>query len=260
MRNPVVNQQLIAEQLNLSRTTVSRCFTNHPGISPDTRSRVFKLAASLGYTYQEGKTGKKSERKALSHYGALICTAPDDYADTDFENPAAKLLSGVSEFAQLQQAKLDVNFVLPGEQSLQSASYRTIEALHNREWDGVLLLYPFPEPIIKNLHKLFPVVSLIEQFTETSLNSVDVNHHRGIELVIQHLLEKGHERIGFITHAYDVLAKWSLRRYSAFIAETARLGISVDEKDIIAPFLAEQLTADQINDRALKQTREGVTA
>ncbi|MGE9294975.1 MAG: helix-turn-helix domain-containing protein, partial [Puniceicoccales bacterium] len=32
-----VNQQVIADALNLSRATVSRCFTNHPGINPETR-------------------------------------------------------------------------------------------------------------------------------------------------------------------------------------------------------------------------------
>ena len=44
-----MNQKEIAERLNLSRTTVSRCFTNHPKINPETRARVFELATELGY-------------------------------------------------------------------------------------------------------------------------------------------------------------------------------------------------------------------
>ncbi len=260
MRDSVVNQQLIAEQLNLSRTTVSRCFTNHPGISPDTRSRVFKLAASLGYTYQEGRTGKKSERKTLLNYGVLICTDPDSYADADYENPGAALLSGVSESAQLQKAKLDINYVRPRESSLRGASYLGIVGLQDREWDGVILIYPFPEVVIEKLDKLFPVVSLVEQFTKITLNSVDVNHNRGVELAVEHLRNKGHDRIGFLTHSYDVSAKWSLRRHSAFLAEIGRHGIKVSEGDIIDPFTAANLTSDQINERALEQTRQGVTA
>tara|TARA_B110000483_G_C17680091_1_gene345254 strand:+ start:129 stop:326 length:198 start_codon:yes stop_codon:yes gene_type:complete len=55
-----VNQQLIADKLGISRTTVSRCFTNHAGINPDTRAAVFSLASELGYNYLEPrKSGKK---------------------------------------------------------------------------------------------------------------------------------------------------------------------------------------------------------
>ena len=46
-----MSQKEIAERLNLSRTTVSRCFTNHPKINPETRARVFELAAEIGYSY-----------------------------------------------------------------------------------------------------------------------------------------------------------------------------------------------------------------
>jgi AraC-like DNA-binding protein len=55
-----VNQQLIADRLNISRATVSRCFTNHPGINPTTRAQVFALAAQLGYTHLE----KRADRRA----------------------------------------------------------------------------------------------------------------------------------------------------------------------------------------------------
>ena len=260
MKASSINQQGIADQLNLSRTTVSRCFTNHPGINPETRSRVFKLAASLGYTYQEGKTGKKSDRTALSRFGVLICTDPESYADEDFENPGALLLSGISEFAQLQKAQLDVHFVTPGESSLQSSSYSEIGALNDREWDGVLLIYPFPDQIILGLQKLFPVVSLVQQFVRSPLDCVDVNHHRGIELVLDHLVELGHERIGFLTTGYDLSAKWAQYRHSAFLAETARLQLPRNSDWVIDPSTASRLSVDEIHQLAVGQTRKGVTA
>ena len=260
MKCSSINQQGIADQLDLSRTTVSRCFTNHPGINPETRSRVFKLAASLGYTYQEGKTGKKSERKALSRFGVLICTDLDSYADKDYENPGALLLAGVSEFAQLEKAQLDVHFVTPEEYSLHSFSYTEIDALQDRQWDGVLLIYPFPEEIILSLQKLYPVVSLVQQFVRSPLDCVDVNHHRGIEMVMDHLVELGHERIGFLTNGYDLSAKWAQHRYSAFLSETARLRLHKNCDHIIDPFSARRLSIDEINQYAFDQTLKGVTA
>ena len=242
-----INQQGIADQLALSRTTVSRCFTNHPGINPETRSRVFKLAASLGYTYQEGRTGKKSERRALSRFGILICTDPESYADQDFENPGALLLSGVSEFAQLEKSQLDVHFVTPDEFSLQCPSYMEIDALQDREWDGVLLVYPFPEEVILGLQKLFPVVSLVQQFVKSPLDCVDVNHHRGIEMVMDHLVELGHEKIGFLTTGYDLSAKWAQHRYTAFLGESARLQLPGNLDHVLDPFSASRLSVDEIS-------------
>ena len=43
-----INQQALADALNVSRSTVSRSFTNHPGIKPETRAKVFELASKVG--------------------------------------------------------------------------------------------------------------------------------------------------------------------------------------------------------------------
>ena len=62
-----MNQKEIAEQLNLSRTTVSRCFTNHPKINPETRAKVFELAAEMGYSYSPPRNYSEDRpRKATS--------------------------------------------------------------------------------------------------------------------------------------------------------------------------------------------------
>ena len=42
-----VKQQEIARKLKLSKATVSRCFTNHPGINPQTRALVFETATRI---------------------------------------------------------------------------------------------------------------------------------------------------------------------------------------------------------------------
>jgi DNA-binding LacI/PurR family transcriptional regulator len=135
-----------------------------------------------------------------------------------------------------------------------------IDALQDREWDGVLLVYPFPEEVIHALQKLFPVVSLVQQFVKSPLDCVDVNHHRGIEMVMDHLVELGHERIGFLTNGYDLFAKWAQHRYSAFLAEIDRLQLPRNRDDIIDPFSASRLSVDEINQYAAEQTRKGVTA
>ena len=66
-------QQVIAERLSLSRATVSRCFTNHAGISPITRAKVFQVAAEIGYSHMAKRAGSAGAGKARAKsFSALI--------------------------------------------------------------------------------------------------------------------------------------------------------------------------------------------
>ena len=70
-----INQQQIADNLNISRTTVSRCFTNHSGVNPETRALVFSEAKKMGYNYILPRTGKKNSQKTggkVSHKGDFV--------------------------------------------------------------------------------------------------------------------------------------------------------------------------------------------
>src|SRR5476651_380243 len=95
-----INQQVIATRLNISRTTVSRCFTNHKGINPKTRSKVFSLAAKLGYQYLQSRSPTNGAPDNPS-IGVLICSDVEEFHRIDYESPGVELLPGVAEFAQL---------------------------------------------------------------------------------------------------------------------------------------------------------------
>jgi DNA-binding LacI/PurR family transcriptional regulator len=255
-----INQQLIADQLNLSRTTVSRCFTNHPGVNPETRGKVFKLAATMGYNHLQTRTGNNRSRTKSKRLGVLICTDSQDYSNTDFENPGEKLIAGVSDFAQSGGWVMDVHCVEPGDRQLSDPSYAKIEALARRSWDGILLVYPFPEAIVDELNRLAPVVSLVEQYSGTPVNCVDVDHHRGIAAIIGILAEMGHQRIGFLTQDYGVDANWALRRHSAFVEELTRRGLIVDPANVLNVRPGDRQPPGPTYQTALERTRYGVTA
>lgn len=255
-----INQQLIADQLNLSRTTVSRCFTNHPGVNPETRGKVFKLAAAMGYNHLQPRTGNSRAEAASKRLGVLICTSVEDYSSNDYENPGENLIAGVSDFAQSNEWDMDVHFVEPTELKLSDPSYAKIEAIAKRAWDGVVLVYPFPESVVDELNLLGPVVSLVEQYSGSPINCVDVDHHRGIAAIVRRLAKMGHQRIGFLTHDYGVDANWALRRHSAYMEETVRLGLAFDPANVLNVRPGDRYPPDQTYQRALERIRYGVTA
>ena len=255
-----INQQLIAERLQISRATVSRCFTNHPGINPVTRARVFQVAAELGYAHLETRTTKSKKKvPKKTIFGVLICSDEEEYYRTDYQNPSEQILAGVTECAHLNGAGVEVHLVDPKARSLSDPSYLKIEKLRRR-WNGLLLVYPFPDSVLDQLAPLMPLVSLVEQFDHSGIDCVDVDHYKGVSAAIEHLMENGHRRIGFFTRRYEVEASWSFRRYAAFMEKMVRLRLPVNSEDIINVFPARELNEEESIDFAAARTRDGVTA
>ncbi|MES2657893.1 MAG: LacI family DNA-binding transcriptional regulator [Verrucomicrobiota bacterium] len=254
-----INQQLIAERLQISRATVSRCFTNHPGINPVTRARVFQVAAEIGYAHLENRTTRSKKKATKTTFGVLICSDEEEYYRTDYQNPSEQILAGVTECAHLNGAGVEVHLVDPKARSLDDPSYMKIEKLRRR-WNGLLLVYPFPDSILDQLALLMPLVSLVEQFDHSGIDCVDVDHYKGISAAIEHLMEQGHRRIGFFTRRYEVEASWSFRRYAGFIEKMVRLRLPVLSEDIINVFPSRELNEEESIDYAAARTRDGVTA
>lgn len=254
-----INQQYIADHLKISRATVSRCFTNHPGINPETRARVFDLAAQLGYVHMEMRAPTRARPRKTRTVGVLVCTSVKDYLEGKFESPGQKLFAGVSEFALLEDIKLELHYVDTHADSLDHPDYRGIRNLQTRKWSGIILIYPFPDRVIDALLPRFPLVSLVEQADLLELNCVDVDHYKGIATAVDHLRAAGHRRIGFFTRSYDVEAGWSMRRFSAFMEKMAKLKLDVPAEDIVNIHPKIFPSMEESFAHVARRVREGVT-
>lgn len=255
-----VNQDLIAKRLKISRTTVSRCFTNHPGINPKTRASVFSLAAKLGYQYLVPRSPLRGAPKGQRSVGVLICSEVEEFSHGGYESPGVELLPGISEFAQLHDWQLETHFVLPTSLTIADPCYTKITNLKKRVWNGLLLLYPFPPRVIEELSARFPCVSLVEQYGQVSIDCVDVDHYKAISTLMDHLRRLGHTRIGFFSRLYPVEAAWSYRRFSAFVEKLTRLRLPYIESDIIYLDTTTPQTTEAGYGLALRQIESGVTA
>lgn len=255
-----VNQQLIADRLGISRATVSRCFTNHAGISPVTRAKVFQIAAELGYAHMETRTRTRKVPATRMELCVLICTETKEYFSGGYESPGAQILEGVSEYAQLHGARIEMHLIPPDVGSFDHPEFQRITGLAKRKANGVLLIYPFPEPVVEGLAARFPLVSLVDQYEHNAIDCVDVDHYHGVSTLVDHLYEAGHRRIGFYTRKYQVAAGWSFRRYSAFIEKMARLKLDVDPQDVVGVFPQPEVGLEESFDLATERTKAGVTA
>ena len=262
IRRASINQQEIADLLKISRTTVSRCFTNHAGINPETRANVFAVAAKLGYHYLESRTQspKAPAKKVKNTIAVLICSDVEEYMRPDYQSPGVELLPGISEFTLLKNLQLEIQFVPPTEKDTQQPTYRRLLRERSRAWAGIILLYPFPQKVIEQLTAKFICVSLVEQFGIQSIDCVDVDHYKGISSLIDLLTAQGHRRIGFFSRHYVVEASWAFRRYSAYVEKMTRIDLPFRTEDVISVRPGEDETIEQAEEHAYRMTKDGVTA
>ena len=255
-----IKQQEIAKKLQLSRATVSRCFTNHPGINPETRARVFETAAELGYRHLTSRSNNTKNKTTQTTFAVLICTTEEEYYRKDYENSGKSILKGISEYSQIHKIHLSIHFVDPSETSIQSANYKHLLANYSKQWDGILLVHPLPKNIVDYLALRFPCVSTVEQQSKVNLNCVDVDHYQGIAYLIDYLHDNGHKRIAFYSKRYKFLQSWVMRRAGAYFEKMTKLGLKIDPIDMINTHPNQMHSLEESFDLAQNAIYNGVTA
>lgn len=214
-----INQQRIADQLKISRTTVSRSFSNHPAINPETRAQVLSLAATMGYRYSGPRSAARRESRKPSTIGVLIGSAGGALGAAE---TFRYVLKGVTERAAALDIQVDVSFHDPATFEVEKG---LAGGTRNVTWRGAILIYPFPTEAIHALSRRISAVSVIENYSEPGLDCIDTDQNDGIVRLVGHLAERGHRRIAFYSWTYPVPAPWVQRRLGAFVEALYGLGL-----------------------------------
>lgn len=251
-----MNQKEIAERLDLSRTTVSRCFTNHPKINPETRAKVFELAAELGYTYSPPRNVTQ-ERPRTANSVAVLAGVPSN-ASRRVES-AREVLAGISERLAAEKLTLSVHYVDPADFDLSPRSRRILPGLRNANLIGFILMYPFKEESVGNLISKFPTICVLNDFENLEVDSVDVDQTLGIIRMVHRLMDLGHRELGFISWKYKVPTAWVERRFGAFVESLYRFHLPFREERVINVHRDGQIEVDEVVKAAKQMIRDGVT-
>jgi LacI family transcriptional regulator len=208
-----LNQQLLAQQLNVSRTTISRSLANHPAISAETREKVQKLAAEMGYRGTRNRGTRRSRQSKHATIGVLIGVPAENVAMATFPF----ILQGIRERAEIEHLAVDVCFEKPA--ALDPASKRQSVFRHIRagDWRGTILIYPFPEPAVDLIARKISTVAVLESYAASTIDVIDTDDSSAILALITRLKDAGHRRIGFLTWHYPVGGHWAMRRFGGYV-------------------------------------------
>lgn len=224
----VVNQDVIAEKLHLSKATVSRALRNLPGIHPSTRSRVMEAAAQMGYRPQRTRVRPgATETEAVTEHrliGVMVRSRSEQWRSLPF-------ITGMAEMATALNVSLVLQHVGLSDAGAILDPHRQPPALRDDTLSGVVLIHRWPEAVVRYLAERYPCVSLVHRLPDVPMDIVDMDHGAGMLRLMRRLYELGHRQIGFIGRSRDL--SWSKARYGAYVEALYALGLPYDPAQVI---------------------------
>jgi len=253
-----VNQELIAQRLNLSRATVSRSLANHPAISAATRRRVQDMADKLGYQPSPGRVGRRGKNSRTLTIGVLIGIPAEKVEMATFPY----ILRGIQARAEIEHVTIDVSYQAPADFHPESSRQPVFRNMRSGNWRGAILIYPFAEKAVEVIAKRLCTVAVLESYSQPGLDIIDTDDASAIVALVERLAEAGHKRIGFLSWDYPVGGHWVARRFSGYIEALYGQGLPfrpewVLNVDKTTPRLSPTQVADAV---ARKVREEHVTA
>lgn len=208
----------IAATAGVAPMTVSRVINQSGYVSEETRSRVMQVLEQSNY--RPNGLARSLKRRRTDTVGLVL---------GDISNPyATELARAVRAVASASGYNL---FICISEQSAQE-DIAAFESLANHSVDGILVATRANEGGDQNLRRIIenniPVVVIGRDFQHESVDSVAADNLRGGFEATQHLLDLGHERIGFIGAVLS--QKTKLKRLQGYLNALKNHDIEIDER------------------------------
>ena len=177
----------IAEKIGVSASTVSRALQDHPRIGDVTKARVQAVAQELGYIPSAVARGLKTKRSDV--IGVIVHRIEDPYL--------ADVLRGIED--TLRESKYSL--FLAATQRIPEREQEVMQAMSERRVDGVIISSSHID--MNKLQRLdeygIPCVLVNNQeMPEPDTYSVYHDEIYGMNQLVRHLIELGHERIAYI--------------------------------------------------------------
>lgn len=200
----------IAKETGLTVSTVSKALSHSKEISYETSKRVIETARSMGYV---SKRIHDREEKTI---GVILPEVQSQYY--------AKLMQTLH--TEIENRGCAMITMLAGGYSAKVGP--AIERMNQYGPDGLIIccnhisLEEEQEALYKNK---IPVVVLTEKDAkDCPVDSICISTEQGMRLVVEHLLQLGHERIGYVgEYSSDV-------RYHAFCDALKQYGKELDPR------------------------------
>ncbi|MCS7087923.1 MAG: LacI family transcriptional regulator [Thermoflexales bacterium] len=214
MAETTVTIREVAERAGVSVATVSRVVSGKGHVREETRARVKAAVQELGY--RPSRMARSFRAQRSSFVGLLI---------SDIENPFHTSLARAIE--DLLYAR-GYSLLLCNTDEVLDRERTYLQFLADERAAGVICA-PASESET-SFHAVLaagiPVVCVDRVARRTPVDSVRVNNVAAMRALTQHLLERGHQRIGFV--GLDTTITSGRERFEAYLQTLREAGIDPD--------------------------------
>ena len=201
----------VARVANVSRSAVSRAFTEGASIAPQTRARILSAAAQLNY--HPNQIARSLTRGRSNIVGVGVSTLRNPF----FSESLDALSTGL-EKAGFRVLLFPLESRVDGELSIGEALHYRLEVL-------ILLSVTLSSTLVEECRQAgVPVVLYNRTTREPAVSTITGTNEVGARTIAAHLLASRHERFAFI--AGDDEASTSQERERGFFGYLAERGAS----------------------------------
>jgi LacI family transcriptional regulator len=203
----------VAQAAGVSHQTVSRAINDKGEIDPETRRRVLDAAREL--RYRPSRFARGLVRPDVTTVGLIV---------QDVVNPFyPEVMAGVIEAAENKGWQV----VVGSTQNSRDNELALVRSL-GRQVDALIGFLSHTDAELAPYVEGVPLV-VMDRHQKTSHGVVDIDIETGVRQGIQHLVDRGHQRIGMIDCSWED----ELNRRDCFLAAVEEFGLPVDRTWII---------------------------
>jgi len=236
---PTIRQ--IAKACKVSPMTVSFVLNNKPGqVSEDTRQRVLRTMREMGYR-PRASTRVPADTPVGSHtIGIAVGRYTEPMRDKGY---FSFIFSGIVQAAEA----IGYSTLLFHSGLFREDPHRSIRTYFDGRCDGLLVIAPSPNmPLVAALaERGVPFVLIGDQGDGEGISSVDVENVGEAEVLVDWLVEMGHQRIAFIGGAEE-FARCATQRHEGYRRGLAKHGIPLVEAYELAPLRGEEFAYEAV--------------
>jgi LacI family transcriptional regulator len=209
----------VAEEAGVSTSTASRALNGHGGLAPATRAAVEDAAARLNF--QPSALARSLRTQQTLTVGFVVPDVSSPFYAAALQG-AQGTLEGAGYRVMLMDANLDVDRELGA-----------VETLLSHQVDGLLVSSAgvardvFEDTLAG---RPTPTVFFDGVIDGAGDGTVTLDDEGGISLLVDHLVEHGHERIGLLAGSQQESA--GAARLRAFTASTSSHGLEPGPRDV----------------------------
>jgi len=248
----MIKMSEIAELANVSVATVSLALNNKKGVGEETRKSILKIAKEQGYIPPKKNT---NERQQLNIQ--FIVAFNDKVLNKDYRTQPffSSLIDIIINYTHHESINFSVSSINSNDLVDEINNFT-----NNDYYDGTIILSTnlsnkSVEGCIENSYK--PVVFLDCIHKTAEANIVGINNWHGVHLAINHLIENGHENIGYVQS--DIRIKNFEERQNAFEEYIEKYELHFDKQNIIT-LSPNKINAQDDNAKQIKNITNVPTA